>query len=70
MNCSRLRTHKITVSSQSGAATHQNGWNAGGGASLMWGRTELFVESRVLAFNNDAIPQARQMPFMLGINFY
>jgi len=50
--------------------THQNGWNAGGGASLMWGRTELFVESRVLAFNNDAIPQARQMPFMLGINFY
>jgi len=50
--------------------THQNGWNAGGGASLMWGRTELFVESRVLACNNDATPQARQMPFMLGINFY
>jgi len=49
---------------------HQNGWNAGGGASLGWGRTELFVESRVLAFKTTGIPQARQMPFVLGINFY
>ena len=49
---------------------HQNGWNAGGGASLGWGRTELFLETRVLAFNNDNIPQARQMPFIFGINLY
>jgi len=60
----------IVVIPGNGSWTHENGWNAGGGASLMWGRTELFIESRVLAFNNDAIPQARQMPFMLGINFY
>ena len=50
--------------------THQNGWNAGAGASLGWGRTELFLESRVLAFKTTGIPQARQMPFVLGINFY
>jgi len=49
---------------------HFNGWNAGGGASLGWGRTELFVETRVLAFHPDNAPQARQMPFMFGINFY
>ncbi len=50
--------------------THVNGWNAGGGASLGWGRTELFLETRVIAFHQDQIPQARQMPFVLGINFY
>jgi len=49
---------------------NQNGWNAGGGASLMWGRTELFVESRVLAFSPDNAPMARQMPFVLGLNWY
>ena len=50
--------------------THMNGWNAGGGASLLWGHHELFFETRVLAFNSDNIPQARQMPFVLGINLY
>lgn len=50
--------------------THNNGWNAGGGASLGWGRTEIFFETRVLAFSHDNIPQARQMPFVLGLNFY
>jgi len=50
--------------------THKNWWNAGGGASLMWGRTELFVESRAMTFNDANINEARQMPFMLGINFY
>jgi hypothetical protein len=50
--------------------THKNGWNAGGGASLGWGRTEVFFETRILAFSGDNIPQARQMPFMLGLNFY
>lgn len=49
---------------------HQNGWNAGGGMSLGWGNKELFLETRVLAFNNDNIPQARQMPFIFGINLY
>jgi len=49
---------------------HQNGWNAGGGASLGWGRTELFLESRVLAFNPSNAPQSRQIPIMFGINFY
>ena len=49
---------------------HQNGWNAGGGLSLGWGRTELFAESRVLAFDPTNAPQSRQMPFMLGINWY
>ncbi|HEY1302892.1 MAG TPA: hypothetical protein VGF24_05055 [Vicinamibacterales bacterium] len=49
---------------------HENGWNAGGGASLGWGRTELFLESRLLSFKPDNAAQARQIPFMLGINFY
>ena len=47
-----------------------SGWNAGGGASLAFGRTELFLETRVLAFTPDNSPRARQMPFMFGINFY
>jgi hypothetical protein len=50
--------------------THENGWNAGGGASLMWGRSELFIETRVLAFTPDNAPQSRQMPFMFGMNWY
>lgn len=47
-----------------------HGWNAGAGAQLGWGRTQLFVESRVLSFNPGNAPQARQMPFVLGINFF
>ena len=50
--------------------TNQNGWNAGGGASLMWGRSELFLETRVLAFTPDNAPQTRQMPFIFGMNWY
>jgi hypothetical protein len=50
--------------------THQNGWNAGAGASLMWSRTELFLESRVLSFKPTNAPQSRQNPWVLGINFY
>jgi len=49
---------------------HQGGWNAGGGASLMWSRTELFVESRVLAFTPTNAPMARQIPIILGLNWY
>jgi len=47
-----------------------HGWNAGGGLSLGWGRTELFLESRVLSFNPSNAPQARQIPVMFGINFF
>jgi hypothetical protein len=30
--------------------TGRNGWDAGGGLSLYWGRSEIFIESRVLGF--------------------
>jgi hypothetical protein len=49
---------------------HQNGWNAGGGVSLLWGRNELFVESRVLAFTPSNAPMVRQIPIVLGLNWY
>jgi len=60
----------IIVAAGQNSWTQMNGWNAGGGMSLGWGSTELFLETRVLAFNSDNIPQARQMPFVFGINFY
>jgi hypothetical protein len=46
------------------------GWNAGGGASIAWKRTEIFGEVRVIAWSTDVSPQARQMPFVLGMNVY
>jgi hypothetical protein len=46
------------------------GWNAGGGASLSWGRTELFLESRVIGFTRSNTPMARQIPTVFGINVY
>jgi len=46
------------------------GWNAGAGASVGWKRTEIFAEGRVIAWSTDFSPQARQMPFILGINLY
>jgi len=46
------------------------GWNAGGGASIGFGRTEIFAETRVIAWSTDASPQARQMPFVLGVNLF
>lgn len=46
------------------------GYNVGGGASLSWGHKELFVESRIIDFNSDTSPRARQIPFILGINLY
>lgn len=49
---------------------HANGWNAGGGASLSWGRTELFLESRALVFTAQNAAQARQIPVMFGVNVY
>jgi hypothetical protein len=49
---------------------HHAGWNAGGGASLAWGRTELFLESRVIGFTRSNTPMARQIPTVFGINVY
>ena len=49
---------------------HAWGWNAGGGGSVMFGRTEIFVEGRVVAFNTTNAPQARQFPIVLGFNIY
>jgi hypothetical protein len=46
------------------------GWNAGGGAALQWGRTELFLESRVIQFTQTNTPNSRQIPFILGVNWY
>jgi len=49
---------------------HHWGWNAGGGASLAFGRTEVFVEARNIQFNNDIAPTSRQIPIVLGVNWY
>jgi len=46
------------------------GWNAGGGASIGWRRVEVFVETRVIGFTPENSPMARQMPFVLGVNFF
>jgi len=46
------------------------GWNAGGGASIGWGRTEVFFETRVIGFSPEDSPMARQNPFVLGVNFF
>jgi hypothetical protein len=45
------------------------GWNAGGGASLLFGNMEVFAESRVIGFSPTNAPQARQIPIILGMNF-
>jgi hypothetical protein len=45
------------------------GWNAGGGASLSWGHSQLFVESRVIGFTKSNAPMARQIPTVFGFNF-
>jgi hypothetical protein len=50
--------------------TGRNGWDAGGGLSLLWGRSEVFVESRVLGFTMPNSPQARQIPIVFGFNWY
>jgi len=60
----------LAFSQGSGDWQHENGWNAGGGLSLGWGRTELFLESRVLAFDPSNAPQSRQIPFMFGMNWF
>lgn len=48
----------------------KSGWDAGGGLSLLWNRSEVFVEARVLGFTPENAPQARQVPIVLGFNWY
>jgi len=63
--------------------TGRNGWDAGGGLSLLWGHSEVFVESRVIGFsiennlvncavcnNNNNNDHARQVPIVVGFNWY
>jgi hypothetical protein len=49
---------------------YRSGWNAGGGASLQFSRTELFIESRVIGFHVSNAPQSRLIPTVFGINMY
>jgi hypothetical protein len=61
------------------------GWNAGGGLAWHMGRTEVYIESRVIQFsrgNNNlttingvnvegrGFQSARQIPIMFGLNFF
>ena len=54
----------------------RGGWNAGGGVSMLWGHSELFLEARVLGFKphsefgGTSGPQARQVPVVFGMNWY
>jgi hypothetical protein len=53
----------------------RGGWNAGGGVSMFWGATELFLEARVLGFKPREVlgvrpNQARQVPVVFGLNWY
>jgi hypothetical protein len=46
------------------------GYNVGGGISFHWKSTELFAESRVIAFNTSVSPTARQIPITFGMDWY
>jgi opacity protein-like surface antigen len=46
------------------------GWNAGGGLSVALGRTEIFAESRVIQWTRDNTPSLRQVPIILGVNWF
>lgn len=48
----------------------KGGWNAGGGVSMFWRHAELFVEARVMGFNPSNSSMARQVPVVLGLNWY
>jgi hypothetical protein len=51
---------------------NKGGWNAGGGISMLWGHSELFVEARVLSFKPEHFdaPRAQQVPVVVGLNWY
>jgi hypothetical protein len=46
------------------------GFNAGVGGNFGFGKTELFIEWRMLQFNPSNAGKAQQQPFILGINWY
>jgi len=46
------------------------GYNAGGGFSYGWGKTEIFVESRMISFKALNANTARQFPLTIGFNWY
>lgn len=48
----------------------RSGWDAGGGLSLTWGHSEVFVESRAIGFSPPDSKGARQIPIVLGFNWY
>jgi hypothetical protein len=62
----RISTFRLGEDSWTG----RNGWDAGGGLSLLWGRSEVFVEARVMGFSPRNSPSARQVPVVLGFNWY
>ncbi|MGH7617832.1 MAG: hypothetical protein ACREPM_11435 [Gemmatimonadaceae bacterium] len=71
INGNQVVVNNLDVNGNSCGGWHSHGgWNAGGGASLQWGRTELFIESRVIAFTRSNTPMARQIPTVFGINVY
>jgi hypothetical protein len=63
-------TSPINVRTGEASWNSKFGWNAGGGASIGWKRTEIFFETRVIGFTPDNSPMARQNPFILGVNFF
>lgn len=63
-------TSPINVRAGDASWNSKFGWNAGGGASIGWKRTEIFFETRVIGFTPDNSPMARQNPFVLGVNFF
>jgi hypothetical protein len=62
--------HPAVIVLGSDSWTGRNGWDAGGGLSLMWGRSEVFAEARVLGFSIENGGNARQIPIVLGFNWY
>jgi len=45
------------------------GWNAGGGLSFGWGRTNLFVESRYMTFSHEGL-KGGHVPIVLGFTWF
>jgi len=53
-----------------GSWSGKSGWDAGGGLALMFGRSEIFVESRAISFGVHDSPRAYQVPIVFGFNWY
>jgi hypothetical protein len=76
VNCNVINNNNLDINNPAvivlgtDSWTGRSGWDAGGGLSLNWGRTELFAEARVLGFSIDHGGSARQIPIVLGFNWY